>query len=547
MKLPLLFPILLSITLAGSNARAQNMKDLLIQNIGPNNAPALAAAARAAGMTLSPYQSMPLAGFGEHILVWEAQEGKDSEITPALAQRLGIFVRFGGSLLLSLGPHPGKGPFRLAFMLPTTAWQTVSDPAAGPTTLGETDPGFFPAQDGSFPVPFHWILRPFDAVERGEQRYDQFPVDHGMLYVDLPFTGAKLPPNHNFWTRPLINRDWQVRARSTDAMQTPLLLTGRYGAGRVAVFASSLSSIPDTPTARPFVASLLKWLSATPTEDPNIHPPPLSHTVTTIDRVHRTMQVTINNTSNAFPVEVVARVLTWDGSLIGDVDKHIAALAPGDTTVPIGLPSPGPTGYQSLTYRDAFVVRVGVLDENAGVLLSEKRDIVDLRPPLQLSVATDEINSIPYPFNAPLPGKENRLGLPVMSYAYRPGSTLHAHVTLTNGLRNLAPLAQVTEDTAPGNSSVMALNDEAAYSEKGPIDGIQAWSEWKGAAGKDHDLSFTFPQPVTVAAVTLIGAPNNYRNYLRSNPSTVIIEADGKEVARAEDASQRFITENGAV
>lgn len=542
MKLPILIPILVSVAFTGSNAAGQGITSV---NVPPGEVPALAEAARVAGTSLTRGRAGANLILGQ-IVVWEPQEGTNTDIAPEEAERVGRFVQAGGSLLLCLGPHPGKGPFRLAFMLPTTSWRTLSDPAAGPTTLQDLDPAFFPNSGARFSVPFHWIIRPFDAVERGEQRYDRFPVDHGILYVDLPFSGSKMPADHNFWTRPLLNRDWHIRARSNDSMQSPLLLTGRYGAGRVAVFASSFQGATGTSSTQSFWACVLRWLSEAP--PPASPPSAVGAPQTLVDQASHTLRVTLWSHSNGpRSLEVVARLLTWDGSLVGDVDQAVTVAGGGKVTAAIPLPQPAPTGYQSLSYRDAFVIRLGVLSGDGRNLLSETRQIADLRPSIQLSVATDDINAIPYPFAAPPPGKENRLGVPLMSYAYRPGAALHAHITLTNGLCNLAPLAQVQEETAPDNPSVMALNDEAAFAEKGPIDGIAAWGEWKGAAGKDHVLDFRFPQPVTVAAVTLIGAPNNYRNYLRSNPSTVIIEADGREVVRSEDASQRFVSEHGAL
>ena len=59
------------------------------------------------------------------------------------------------------------------------------------------------------------------------------------------------------FTRPLLNRDWQVRLRGNDVANSGLLVTGRYGAGKVAVFASS-ATVPTAAVWEP----LLKWLDA---------------------------------------------------------------------------------------------------------------------------------------------------------------------------------------------------------------------------------------------------------------------------------------------
>ena len=59
-----------------------------------------------------------------------------------------------------------------------------------------------------------------------------------------------LSPNNDWWTRPLLNRDWKIRLRAQDFAQSPLLITGRYGAGKIAVWASSVEGVGDTPSAR---------------------------------------------------------------------------------------------------------------------------------------------------------------------------------------------------------------------------------------------------------------------------------------------------------
>jgi hypothetical protein len=53
-----------------------------------------------------------------------------------------------------------------------------------------------------------------------------------------------------------------------------------------------------------------------------------------------------------------------------------------------------------------------------------------------------------------------RMGHPTHAYAYKPGSPVNCSVEVTSGLRNLSPLAKVTDELDPENISVCAINDQ---------------------------------------------------------------------------------------
>ena len=239
------------------------------------------------------------------VVIWEARAG-GGEVTPEAATRLGEWVRQGGRLLLTLSDDPGTGPMRLSFLLPTTAWRTqaqAKDAAhkTGGTTVGENDPELFP-RGLHLQLPFFYPLRPFDAVERGEGRYERFA--RPIPYVDLT-----VPAGHTFWTRPLINRDWRVRARASDVGHAPVLLTGRYGAGRVAVFGASVAAAGQD--ARPFWKDILRWLAADDISPATTTPAPLPAPVWERDTVRRLVRVILRN-PQAEPraVRVIARLRT---------------------------------------------------------------------------------------------------------------------------------------------------------------------------------------------------------------------------------------------
>ena len=120
-------------------------------------------------------------------------------------------------------------------------------------------------------------------------------------------------------------------------------------------------------------------------------------------------------------------------------------------------------------------------------------------------------------------------------------------MTISNGIRNIAPLAVVTDETDPAGYTP-ALTDGAANENLGPnAEGFVADAIWRGVAGRENVLSFAFPKPCEIAGVTLNGAPDDLRKGLKNNPSAVIVELDGREVARADHLKERFVVEGGLV
>ena len=72
-------------------------------------------------------------------------------------------------------------------------------PPAAPS-LSAAPPSLLP-QPVELALPYHWKVAPVPANERGIARYEIFEQK-------APYTGAQLPENNIFWTRPLENRDW---------------------------------------------------------------------------------------------------------------------------------------------------------------------------------------------------------------------------------------------------------------------------------------------------------------------------------------------------
>jgi hypothetical protein len=540
---PLLLSFAAAVFLAVCVSSARAGEGTLV-NLAPAKALPLMDGAKLAGVRLVTASPGDFDARGQ-VVIWEASGGS-GDMPPEVATRLGEWVRKGGRLLVTLSDDPRIVPMRLAFLLPTTAWRTQAQARdatrkTGGTTVAEGDPEMFP-RGVRLKLPLFYPLRPFDAVERGEGRYERF----ARL---IPYIDVTVPAGHTFWTRPLINRDWRVRARANDVGRAPMLLTGRYGAGRVAVFGASVAAAGSD--AQPFWADVLRWLTADDAPS-SAAAPPLPAPVWEADAARRLLRVAVHNPgTEPRTVHILARLRTWERAIVGDVERELTVPPGGQAVAELPLPEPGVSSYQAIDFRDAWDVRLGVLSGDGSVLLYETCAPVDLRPPLLLSVATDNLRSLPYPFYAPglqTPTFANRMGMEVDAYAYQPGQTVNVGVTIANGVRNIAPLATVRDETQPANPSTMALNDEAAHAEQGSgTDGIEACGSWTGLPNRENVLSFTFPSPVTIAAVTLVGSPDNFRFYLAHNPGAAVIEADGEAVAGAQDLDARFVGQCGAV
>lgn len=516
----------------------------LILNLAPAELPHFLAAAESRGFAARICTPASLSAISNTDLVlWQADEHIDlsDEQIAALTER----IRLGASLLLTLGSAPGKLPMRLSAILPTTGWATqISYPdwyrrqQAG---VSFCDPELFPkgeAEDLTFPSFFP--IRPFSAVERGEARYERYAQKIAKL-------NRIVDAGSNTWTRPLLNRDWRVRLSAADRGNSPLLITGRYGAGRVAVLAGRAEVIEACSGAKSIWYALLGWFTTSCVQTVSLPPKP---TGIAVQVQHGVARIQITNAS-AQPVScnLVVRALTWEGALIGDIPTEPFKLPAAGTSIQmLPLPDSSSVGYQALSFRHAIQLRVGVLSADGATLLAERRVALDLRPDLQVKVSAGNLNAVPNSFHTPytktLRPFTERMGALISAYAYPPGATVNAAVDLSNGLRNLAPFALVHDLTSPQNTSVMALNDDSANN-KTPLDGIQAFSVWRGKRHAENVLQFRFPQKVSIASITLIGTPGNNSDSRDHNPAIVVIACDGKQVTHVTDLDARFQTGYG--
>jgi hypothetical protein len=512
-------------------------------NLSQGIAPHLFSAATAVGLRSSDVFG---GGIGDLIL-WEADQSPAGELTEDQVIRLGERVRQGASLLLTLGRNPGSTPVRLGYMLPTIAWSTLIKvypwQQEREISAVEWDEALFPnGEPQHLTLPYYFSIRPVAGVERGQSRYERYEQT-------IQKMKRLTKPGSPTWSRSLLNRDWRVRMTAGDLAASPLLVTGSYGAGRVAVLAASAASFDAFANAERLWPPMLRWLTDRPAVQQFA-----STTAPEISIAFSTGKASVrlrNREVQPFAGQVVVRAHTWEGALIGDliVPDRVQIAPSQSASVEVALPTVSSTGYQALDVRNSLQLRVGILSVDGATILAEQRLSVDLDSQVKVEVNTDNLNSRPYPFHAPTPDSmdlfKNRMGAEVGAYAYAPGSVVNAEVVLSNGLTNLAPLAVAVDGTTPANASAMALNDGAVNQQKVPLDGVQAYSTWTGKADVENLLLFNFPQPVTVASIVLVALPGNAREPIGHNPAVVIVELDGKEVARSLTLADAFAAGNG--
>lgn len=514
---------------------------LVCMNLDPAQVPELVASATAAGLELISGDLRTLSQVSQVIVV--QVDDRRHRINDASAATLEAHVRAGGSLLMTLSDQPGNDAFRCAPFLPTTAWQTLLPLAhrggvSDPVRFGGYDAEFFSqAPHGS--LTWHWRLKPMHAAERGEVRYEA--MARTQSYVNLPRAAGE-----PFLSRNLLNRDWRVRLTADDVRHDGLLITGRYGAGRVAVFAADARQ-----GDRALWSPTLRWL--TEPRPSAVAMPADCKPVFRVDAAGRRLVVTARNPgTQALNLPVVVRMTGWDGAPIGDRLGELALPAGGSGELAIALPSPDALAAQVLADCDVLRLHVAVLEPDGSKVLGAQQMTADFRPIIRGELSATELRARTRTFAAPGPETlklPSRGGTPVSTYAVKPGEVLGVDLLLRNGLDNLAWLARLAQvrDATSGaeQDDVVALNDGFS-GRMGPRDSYRAWGAWRGIEKVENILEFSFPAAVTLSAVALNGDVVE-AGKSSSNPGAVVIEIDGAVVVSNEALDQRFQDGNGLV
>jgi len=320
-------------------------------NVNGGKASALRQGAEAAGLDLE-FESETDLSRPPDVLVWQADE-KGCVLSTNDIAALTKLLENGGALLLTVSKRPGLDPLRLVPISPVAAWPGI-DPSNGAAQLlpaiasSEPEAAFFPSGGPSLHVPFRLAMHAVDRSASSENR-------------------------------PLRNREWTTRLFANAEARDPLLVTGRYGAGRVAVFASSAESGTDA-----FWKDVFTFLAAKPTPSPK---PAVGKISFAADGRKGEIAVTVTNSSTSPAVlPVLARVSSWSGEYVDDFAASFTFPAGKIATARLQIPDGGKFRPQSLDQKRLCKVRIGVFSPDGSELLHEEEIDLDGSRPISVDL-----------------------------------------------------------------------------------------------------------------------------------------------------------------
>ena len=320
-------------------------------NVNGGRASALRQGAEAAGLDLE-FESETDLSHPPDVLVWQADE-KGCAISSNDVAAIAKFLDNGGSLLLTVSKRPGGDMARLVPVSPAAPWPGISGETGLEQILpgigsAEPDADFFPSGAGALRVPFRLAMRPVDRSASSENR-------------------------------PLRNREWKTRLFANNEARDSLLVTGRYGAGRVAVFASSAESGTDA-----FWKDVFAFLAAKTLKNQK---PDLGSISFSANGRKGEIAVTVaNNASEPAKLPVLARVSSWNGEYVDDFAESLTFPAGETTTACLKIPDGGKFRPQSLNQRRLCKVRIGVFSPDGSELLREEEIDLDGSRPISVDL-----------------------------------------------------------------------------------------------------------------------------------------------------------------
>jgi hypothetical protein len=411
---------------------------------------------------------------------------------------------------------------QLGTLMPVNPW-TAFDNRLKRLSSGAFAPAGSPLADAlkapGFRMDWRFDLHlPYSTIEAGQHRYE--PAHFGKL---------------------LWNTDWQVWLNSDQSGQMPLLVAGRYGAGKSLVFAGDL--FDATLSAwEGYPAFLRALLAAAAPETSDSAPDAVDGLKLTLATAQPGGPLTITVTNpSAHPVTAVLAVKIRN--LIGSVRN--AATQPlklaANASQKVTLPTVTPYLRADLAERSADRAGNNILRVEAGLASTDRRQfgatvsgLVDLTPPLTLTIEGEDINAFEKVegWTVGAVGFTGGNSVPVERYTYFSGDTPKLKVRLANARHNLAPLAKAADHARPDNLSVEGLNDTAYSYENVRNKQPAVFGFWAGLKNEQNaqQLSLTWPLPVTAVAQR-IAAQSEWRKRNINNPQNFTLHVPGADEA----------------
>jgi hypothetical protein len=429
----------------------------------------------------------------------------------------------GASIVFGL-PDEGKPPAELSARLPANLWTVERN------NLRRYDTSVVPAPGSTWPktaelsVPWRWDLHlPFAPIESGLHRYYTTEFQKGLL-----------------------NTDWQFHLSCGVDGGLPMLVSGRSGPGRAFVFASDLFSpmLAGSPGYGAFAAELLRVAAG---DREGVCSAYVSSTVGLSLSIPRhqpnSLSVIVENKSKeATKVLLTYKIANWTRELLNAETKELNLAAGQTLTVPLRERSPllgaedvHRSGDDAIPMRRVFA---GLATLDRSKLLVESAAAVSIEPVVALDLEEDTRT---YADLKDWPDNITPDGVEGYRYVYRTGVSPVWHVSVRNGLINVAPLATAEDVNWKENPSTNGLND-LSYSHSSVRGGLPLQAAWSGKQAAEQKVRLTWDAPVTVTAQRLVGF-GSYRFWERSNPKQYTVTDGAKELAKQTEAS--FVTHWG--
>ncbi|RMD85144.1 MAG: hypothetical protein D6820_00285, partial [Lentisphaerae bacterium] len=435
-----------------------------------------------------------------------------------LASALAMKVKAGASLILGLGRFEPVHP-RLAAILPVNPWpnkrrrykrygtrlrpwpQSAGNPFTGLERLAV-----------SYRADMHL---PFAPIEHGEHRY-----------------------NWQVYHKDLFNSDWRIHLVTEVDGQLPVLVSGRYGPGKVVCFAGHLFDpvLLQSPDYPQFCQRLLDLAV------PEVKKPPSAEDLLRQLRVvaeryqpGKTIRVTLSNPARREVSCVLSwKLSNWCRELMNAGTLPVRLSGGERRTVEIAGRSVYTGDPQLLTATDREIpyrrLQLGILSPDRRRCVASREWKILTAPQLSMEIIE---SSECWESAAHWPrGKVVEDGYLGYRFIYRPGERPSIMVTLRNGLLNLAPLARAMDQQYPENPSIGGLND-LSYSLSSIRGLLPLQGGWSGKPAATQQLRMVWDGDVLPVKYRLCGY-GPYRFWQRANPRHFTIRDAGQRLLAVE-------------
>lgn len=479
---------------------------------GDRPSPEFVAAAQAAGWTLQ--QGAPAAA-SALLIATPTYAAAVDRAAPLAGQMLAagktVFVALGASI---------EDPGALEPLLPVNLWSArrgnFARISCGMRTL---EPSVIPASvlQGLVASRRFDLHLPYAPIESGEHRYRWRTMGKDIL-----------------------NTDWRALITTDQGDRLPLLVEGRVGPGRVYVFGAGLwdPELSAAPGYAGFVGKLLS-LAAAPAAAGSCDLSKLRIDIDSYQPSGLSARVTNAGAASA-QILVAYKVRDAMRQLLNSATVSVLIPAGATVDVPLREFSPQIGSVETARAGDRLPYRwlsVAAASPDRTSVTPVAEAIVDTAPAVSASIDGPDIRFMADKASWP----DREIGplisdsAPISVYAVPAGSPVELNVSVSNGLHNIAPLAQASDAASSDPVAAQGLND-LAYTHGSLRGTLPLVGTWATKSAGSAAVRLTWKRPVTIAGQTLVGQPA-YRFWDRANPRNYTLAGDDAPIASVSDAA----------